>query len=282
MTILGAAVTIPTVKTDYLDRISIAVWAVTIALAASAVLRLPGQGASVVLGERSLVLPVAASSFIPVVLAALAGAGAEAVIRSHPLAGQGKLRLTARLWALPIAVTLIATLIVQLAPSVLYWVAGLVLFALLLGGVLSALYFSLDAAAAGYRRARLVLNLASYGIAVLVFLLVPDSWRPLARSAAWGGVALLLALELLRGTGARVANVTLYAIVVAVVVAETAWVLPRTGANPLTLGLLLLLLFYLLVGLAWQSLLQRLTRRVGVEFALIGLVGLVLILVFAS
>lgn len=268
-------------RTSYLDRISITVWAVTMTLAATALLSLPGQGADLLVGDRSLALPVASTSAIPVILALLAGSGTEAVVRAHPLALAGQLRVSVRFWALPIAVTLIAALTLPLAPSVLYWAVGLLGFALFLSAVLAALYFSLDVEGAGYRRARLTLNLTCYAIALVLFLLVPESLSNVARSLTFGGVTLLLALELLRGTGARVRYVTLYAVIVAVIVAEVAAVIPLTGLSTISSGLLLLLLFYLLVGLSWQSLMDRLTRRVALEFGAVALVGLALILAFA-
>ena len=268
-------------NSNYLDRISIAVWAVTLTLAASTRLRLPGQGAVLVAGDTSLVLPVAASSLIPLLLALLAGTGTHAVVRSHPLAQRGMVRFTMRFWALPVAVTLIAAFSLPRAPSVLYWAAGLLVFAVVLAGVLVALYFSLDPAATGYRRARAVLNLICYAIAFLLFLLIPASWGALGRSATTGAVTLLLALELLRGTRARLGWVSLYALVVGAIVAQVAWVLPMTGLSTLSTSLLLLLLFYLLVGMAWQTLLGRLTRRVVLEFGAVALTGLVLILAFA-
>jgi hypothetical protein len=218
---------------------------------------------------------------IPVILALLAGSGTEAVVRSHPWAQAGWLRLTFRLWALPVAVTLIAALLLPLAPSTLYWVIGLLAFALFLSVVLGAIYFSVDPEGPAYRRSRLVLNLTCYAIALVLFLLVPSTWGDIARALTFGGVTMLLTLELLRGTRGRVAYVTLYAFVVALVVAEVAVVLPLSGLSSLGLGLLLLLLFYLLVGLSWQSLMSRLTKRVALEFGMVGLVGLILILAFA-
>ena len=73
----------------------------------------------------------------------------------------------------------------------------------------------------------------------------------------------------------------LYALIVGVVVAQVTWALLLTGLSSLSTSLLLLLLFYLLVGLAWQTLLDRLSRRVAFEFAAVGLAGLVIILVLA-
>lgn len=269
-------------KSNYLDRISIAVWVVTLTLVASATLSLPGKDAVLMLGDLTFTLPIAASALFPFVLALLAGTGTEAVVRAHPLASRGELRLSIRYWALPVALTLIALVVQPQAPSILYWVIGILAFALGLAGVFVVLYYSLDVQGTGYRRARALLNLVCYVIALLLFLLVPSDWDSLLRSLALGGGALLLALELLRGTQLGGRRVGTYAAIVAVVITEVAVLLPFIGLSSLSSGLLMLLLFYLLVGLSWQSLLRRLSRRVVLEFALVGVAGLVLIFLFAT
>jgi len=267
---------------EYQDRISIAVWAVTLTLAVGGYWRFSAEHIQLVVGENSLALPVSAGNLIPFLLALLAGTGTEAVIRAHPLVIRGKVRWTIRFWALPIALTLITAIMLPLAPSILYWTAGLLVFAGVLSGVLVALVYSLDDQAQGYRRARLVLNLTCYLTALLLFLLTPTSWSISLRSLALGGVTLLLALELLRGASAPSSQVVHYSLAVGAIVAEVAWVLPLTGGTALAGSLLLLLLFYILVGLAWQHLAGRLTRRVALEFGVVGLLGLTLILAFAG
>jgi hypothetical protein len=268
-------------SSDFRDRISIAVWGVALTLVVSAVVTLPGRGASIVLSGGSLMLPVAASSLVPIFLALLTGSGTEALIRAHPLAEQGELRWTARFWALPIAVTLIAAVVLPRLPSVLYWAIGMLLFAAVLSGVMASLFFSLDPEGLGYRRSRAALNLTCYAIALLIFLLIPPAWSAVGRSLTLGGVAALLALELLRGTEGSPRSVALYAFVVGFIVAQVAWALLLTGLEPLSTSLLLLLLFYLLVGLVWQTLLGRLTRRIVWEFVVVGITGLLLVLVLA-
>lgn len=268
-------------NSDYRDRISVAVWAVVITLAASALVSLPGRGANLVLGERTLSLPFAASNALPLLLALLAGSGTEAVVQSHPQARRGRLHLTIRFWALPIAVTLIAPILLPRTPSVSYWAVTLLGMAAALSMVLVALYFSLDREATGYRRARATLNLASYAVALMLFLLIPSAWPETGRAVILGGIAFLLALELLRGTQAHGPAIALYAVIVGAVVAQVAWALLLTGASALSASLLLLLLFYLLVGLTRQALLGRLTRRVALEFAAVGLTGLLIILLLS-
>ncbi|MFZ2360057.1 MAG: hypothetical protein WA040_12015 [Anaerolineae bacterium] len=268
-------------NSDYRDRISIAVWGVAITLATSALVSLPGRGASVALGERSLTLPIAAVNLLPLLLALLAGSGAQAVVQAHPLARQGRLRLLLRFWALPVAVTLIAAILLPRAPSPPYWAALLLAMVVLLSVVLVALYFSLDSQATGYRRAQAVLNLVCYAVALVLFLVIPSTWPAAGRAIVLGGVAMLLALELLRGTQARAPLVALYAFIVGAVVAQVAFGLLLTGLSSISASLLLLLLFYLLVSLTAQTLLGRITRRVALEFVAVGLAGLALILVLS-
>lgn len=266
---------------DFRDRISIAVWGVMISMAATALVSLPGQGDSISLVGRTFHLPLPASTLAPLLVALLAGSGTESLVRAHPLSLQGKLRLTFRFWALPVAVSMIALVLLPRAPSELYWAAGLLSGALLLSTVLAALYFSLDYQSAGYRRARAFLNLVCYAIALMLFLLIPDGWSEVGRALILGGVAALLALELLRGSLAKTSDILLYAFIIGLVVAQVAWALLLTGLSALSAGLLLLLLFYLLIGVAWQTLLDRLTRRVLLEFTAVGLVGVTLVLVLA-
>ncbi len=265
-------------NSDYRDRISIAVWGVAITLAVSALVSLPGRGANLALGERTLTLPIAAASLLPLLLALLAGSGAQAVVQAHPLARQGRLRLPIRFWALPIAVTLIAAILLPRAPSVSYWAVLLLSMTVLLSAVLVALYFSLDPEATGYRRARAALNLVCYAVALVLFLVIPSTWPAAGRAVVLGSVAMLLALELLRGTQARATLVALYAFIVGAVVAQVAFGLLLTSLSSLSASLLLLLLFYLLVSLTAQTLLDRITRRVALEFAAVGLIALLIIL----
>ena len=59
-------------NSDFRDRISVAVWGVVITLAASALISLPGRGASLALGPARVTLPIAAANLLPLLLALLA------------------------------------------------------------------------------------------------------------------------------------------------------------------------------------------------------------------
>jgi hypothetical protein len=51
--------------------------------------------------------------------------------------------------------------------------------------------------------------------------------------------------------------------------------------HSLSAGILLLLIFYLTTGLARQALVESVNRRILIEFAAVGLIGLVLLLRYA-
>jgi hypothetical protein len=66
-----------------------------------------------------------------------------------------------------------------------------------------------------------------------------------------------------------------------VLLGEATWALNYWPLLPgLTGGLLLLLSFYLAVGIAQQALQQRLNQRVLLEFAVFAMVALILIVIF--
>lgn len=263
---------------DFRDRISIAVWGVMIVLAASALISLPGRGATIALGSFTMELPFAASSLLPALLAVVAVAGTQAVVTAHPLVRQGRFRLVLRFAALPVAISLITAILLPRTPSVLYWGALLLVMAGLLAIVLFALYVSLDWGGPGYRRARTALNLAAYAAAVAIFLLIPPAWPAYSRALILGGTALLLALELLRGTRAGAGQLALYSLIVGAVVGQVAWGLLLTGLHAINTSVLLLLIFYLMVGMIRQALLGRITRRVILEYLAVGSLGLLIVL----
>jgi hypothetical protein len=61
------------------------------------------------------------------------------------------------------------------------------------------------------------------------------------------------------------------------VLGQVTWALNYWLLPGLTGGLLLLLIFYLMVGIAQQGLQGRLTRRVLLEFGIFALIALILI-----
>ncbi len=296
---------------DYRDRASVLVWVVLMGLAAQRFLILPVRAFTATLFGSPITLNITANTILGVLLAGLVASGTEAVVRAHPrsqrtregriqshsaahaqprmdgsagvLVGAGTpLRDHWVLWGLPIALIAVAVLLLPFAPSLAYWVLGLILTGLALGLSMAGIYYTIDPFQAGYRRARLGMNTLTYGVALVLFLVV---YRTRVRSVVSGTevllVSALLALELLRGSERPTVLVALYAGITGLVLGQATWALNYWRLDSLTGGLVLLVLFYDVVGLSQHALQGRIRRREVLEYALITIAAMALIWEFA-
>jgi len=277
---------------DYRDRASVLVWVVLVGLVAQRLLILPVRTFSTTVLGSPITLTLSGTTLLGALLTGLIATGTEAVVRAHPRGRYSLVdrRVTRRAplrnhwvyWAIPIALVIVAVLLLPIAPSRLYWFAGLVLTGMLLGLSLAGIYYTVDPFATGYWRARLGLNALTYAITLVLFLVV---YRTRVRSIVSATevtlLSSLLALELLRGSERPVSQVALYAVITGLVLGEATWALNYWRLGSLTGGLLLLLLFYNVVGLAHNALQGHIGRRVLLEFGFITLSTLALIWEFA-
>ncbi len=289
------------ISRDYRDRVSVLVWVVLVGLAAQRLLILPERTFTRAVLGSPITLRLTANTVLGVILAGLVASGAEAVVRAHPRAhrmilpgafgaragsSQGEADgLTAQhwvYWALPVALITVALLLLPLAPSRIYWLFGLVLTGIALAASMAGIYFTLDPFARGYRRARLGMNTLTYGVALLLFLVV---YRTRVRSIISATEVMLisglLALELLRGSERPTLLIALYASITGLVLGEATWALNYWRLDSLTGGLVLLVLFYDIVGLAQNALQSRIRRRILLEYGLITIAALALVWEFA-
>jgi hypothetical protein len=267
---------------DYRDRASVLIWVVLMGLAAQRLLALP----TIVVAGGVLGSPVAitftTNTVLGLILAGLAASGAEAIVRAHPLSHGGESGPHWPAWGVPVALIGVAVFLLPAAPSRLYWLFGLILTGIALGLSLAGIYYTMDPFAAGYRRARLGMNALTYGIALVLYLVV---YRTRARSIVSATeimlVSGLLALELLRGSQRPTMSVALYAVITGLVLGQATWVLNYMRLQSLTGGLVLLLIFYNIVGLSQNAIQGRIGRRVAIEYGLITIAALALIWEFA-
>ena len=293
---------LPTNLTDYRDRASVLIWVVLMGLAAQRFLALPERSFTAILLGSPITFNITDSALLGVLLAGLVASGTEAVLRAHPNSQRGRaLSSSGRsisdgglgwanpvnrehwvFWGLPIALTVVAVLLLPLTPSVVYWVIGLITMGLALGFSLTGIYYTVDPFQPGYRRARLGLNALTYAAALVLFLVV---YRTRVRSIVSATevmlVSGLLALELLRGSERPTVLVALYAGITGLVLGQATWALNYWRLDSLTGGLVLMIGFYNVVGLAQHGLQGRIRRRVVLEYGLITVAALALIWEFA-
>lgn len=299
---------------DYRDRASVLTWVVLMALTAQRFIELPVRTFEGALFGSPITLTLTANTVLIALLAGLVASGTEAVVRAHPRsqrlppraadrrrtapaarplnpaqpAQEGWARAGAQrldhwvFWGLPIALVIVAVLLLPLASSLGYWVLGLIVTGIALGASMAGIYYTVDPFQVGYRRARLGMNALTYAVALLLFLVV---YRTRVRSIVSGTEVMflssLLALELLRGSERPTLLVALYAAVTGLVLGQATWTLNYWRLDGLTGGLVLLVLFYNIVGLAQNALQGRIRRRVLLEYGLITLAALALIWEFA-
>lgn len=267
---------------DYRDRISVVTWLFVFGLGLSLLYTLP----TTVITLRALGSPVSISLTKTLVaaifLALLAAAGTESVISVHPRYINNAAYRFMRSWpswALPMAIAIIGVYVLPLAPT-----RPMQILTILAGGVLMALslfslYVTVERGQAGFRRARFVLDALAYGAALLLFLFVYQTrTRSLLSGTLVAMTATLLAVEMLRTTTDRSLVVLTYGAIIGMILGQVTWALNYwwTLSN-LNGGLLLLLIFYLVVGIAQHGIQDHLNRRILWEFALFAIVALILI-----
>lgn len=212
-------------------------------------------------------------------LIGLVALGMNTLVRE--LSGHARLdlRYLSTFWILPGLVTLAAAASVpRLFGQVGPWLGSLVFLALLLAVVVVAECGTVRLDSGYYRRARLALNVATYAAALALYASIYGlQVRSLLSSTAIVLVTFPLALELLRSTEEQFETAWLYAAIIALVVGEVSWPLNALGLSGLFGGAAMLLVFYSATGIVQQSLAERLNRRVLTEFALVG--GLALLLI---
>ncbi|HEY65284.1 MAG TPA: hypothetical protein G4O02_12010 [Caldilineae bacterium] len=263
---------------DYQDRISVMSWAALFTLAAGSLMRWPEWSFTWWVLGSPITLAVDQVVITSIILAAIACSGTEAVIHSHPLALRVRLRHTWMHWGLPATILVLAEILMPAMPSRTYVVGEILLAGLLLAIAEIAIYHTLAPDDPRYRLARIALNAVAYTVALVLFLLVYRTRvRSLLSATLIASVSALLALELLRGLSERVSDIILYAAITGAILGEATWALNYWRTTSYIAGLLLLLLFYLIVGLGQHALLRRLTKRVLFEYATIAAIGVLFI-----
>ena len=259
------------------DRLSILVSLVLSGFVVSQVIELPTRIISFVALGVPTSIYLSSRWFIGAILVILVGTGTDSVVRSHPLAHNTDRGYTFSFWGLPCAFTLFAFFVLPLAPDRLFWLAGLALTGLCLSLIIIAQYRTIDQQDRYYGIARWGLNLAVY-LAVFIFctLIYGARARSLLSATAILVLGAVLSVELLRSRALRqeTRRTWLYSLIAGLVLGEVVWALNHVSLSELAGGIFLLLVFYVISGLAKQHLRGRLSKHVVVEFVLVSALGL--------
>ncbi len=255
------------------DRLSIVTAVILLAYALARFVELPSREISATLLGSSIGLELNGQFIILLMVAALISTGSDTLIRSHPRFEHRSLGALSH-WILPGSAALVLGLLLNLAPLGPLWWLGLGLSALLLVNVLVAEYTVVDQADPAFQAAAFGLTALTFIIALAIFGWIRFTGTRAALSATSTAlVAGLLALRLFVLNRASFQRSLMFAGVIGLVCGEAMWALNYWRVTPIGAGLLLLVVFYVLHGLAQQHLTGQITRRVIVEFAVVGVVG---------
>jgi len=166
----------------------------------------------------------------------------------------------------------------SLAPTLPIWLGGVIVFGIIIGLTVSAEYASVHPDAPNYGMARLALNVLAYLLAFVLFVMI---YQTRTRSLVTGTltllVATLLAVDLLGVAEVRVGRLLPFAGIVGLIIGESTWALNYWQISAWAAGLLLLLIFYVSVNVAYQHLLERLNLSTLVEFTAVTVAVLLVI-----
>jgi hypothetical protein len=266
------------------DRVSVIVAAILIGTVLLGILEIPPR----VFQFRPLGTPltfnVTATWAVSALLVGLACAGTEAVLRTHPMVRRGIVERTFPNWILPALTTLALTVLLPRSPDVLNWLLGLVIG----GGILAWLILmSYEIIPLGTPRetsiaatAQLGLRLAAYPLALILFSSIYRTrLRSLVTGTAVAAVAALLSLSILYfiGPGRQPLGRTFFnSGIIGLILGETTWALNYWQADAMTVGVLLMILFYVLTGIVREYTRAGIRWRTVAEFLVVAALGVVI------
>jgi len=263
------------------QRLSLFIGLILLCLVLTQFIELPTRTLAVTVFGSPLGVDLDAGWLMAVLLASLVCTGTDALVRTHPRAQEVSLRYTFVYWILPglLGVAAARLLSAPMARSV--WVAGLAATGGLFAIVLTAEYTTVDPVAPIYPQARLFLNVIAYTLAFVVFILLYQTrGRSLVTATAMLVISFALALDLLWHAGTKLGQTFLLAAAVGMVLGEASWAMNYWQLSAWSGGLLLMLVFYVMTGIASQHLQGKLSRQVLFEFLVVAVVGIAVLMVF--
>ena len=217
--------------------------------------------------------------WILAVTTALVALGTDGILRTHPNAVlEEDIAWTAPLLFLPTLLSLGSGLFLEDALNG-YWVLpGALAVSVLMAAVLTAEYVSVDPYSRVYAGARFVLNLGTFLTAFAFYAVVYSFDVSLVPAALTVGlISLLLSVEVLRESEADPVRALVFAGAIGIIVAQARWALYFLPLESYLAGVFLLLVFYLTSGLVQHHLNDDLRPPVVSEFALITILGIVIV-----
>ena len=263
------------------QRLSVFIGLILLSLVLTQFVELPTRTLAITVFGSPLGVNLDAGWLMAVLLASLVCTGTDALVRTHPRAQEVSLRYTFVYWILPGLLGLAAARLLSAPVARPVWAAGLAATGALFAIVLTAEYTTVDPVAPVYPQARLFLNVIAYTLAFVLFILIYQTrGRSLITATAMLVISFALALDLLWYAGNKLGQTFLLAAAVGLVLGEASWAMNYWQVSAWSGGMLLMLIFYVMTGIASQHLQGKLSRQVLFEFVVVAVVGMAVLMVF--
>ena len=261
------------------DRTSITVGVVLVGIVLVLVLEMPSQAFVLEPCGTPLTIQVTGGRVVSLLLVGLTCAGTEAVMRVHPLVRRRSIRYTFPSWALPALATMALTIVLPRSPGLLYWLLGLLIGGATIAWLMLAHYELLwrrgqpdtGSQASVLQAGKSVIG---YLIGLVFFVSIYETrLRSLVTATSVAAVSGIVATSVFSTERCSLAYGMAYAGVIGLLMGEVTWALNYWRANALTVGVLLMMVFYVLVGLVREHLRGTLGPRVLLEFLGVAALG---------
>lgn len=261
------------------EQISTTVSLILIGLVLSAYIDLPARTLSI----PGLLNPVLLSGHTPllIILVALACAGQEIIIWSDFNTQEVRLNGSFVHWILPSTLTLAAGLIFPRISGLRAQTAGLIVTGLLLAATMEGEYRLVRPGDTGWAWLPLLMDTLTYIIALVLFAFILDALKPsVGRVLVVVGVTIVLSLRLFSLN--QNASHAWWLAGLGIPIALASSILPALPLNMPSAAILLVVVFYVVVGLVRAHLCAALTRRVLTEYSLVLLAAIFLFLALST
>jgi hypothetical protein len=219
-------------------------------------------------------------------LTAVMAMGGAIIFHQHPaMRGEPVLALVA-LWPLPTLAVGLAALLLQRTTSGALWAGGIAVTGLLLYALFRLEYSLMDRPAGESPWAEWAIQVLAYLLALTYFVLIYRArLRTLLSAPAMIVMGGLLAMRLLHGVASGPSRTGWHrestcALAIGLILGEATWALNYWPGRSIVGGILLLLIFYMFIGLTRQGLEGQLSRSALLEYGVVTLLGLGLLIRF--
>ena len=264
------------------DRASVTVGMILVGIVLLLVLEIPSRTFEFAPLGTPLTFRITGTWIASLLLIGMSCAGTEAIMRTHPSVRRRIARYTFPTWILPALTTLALTLFLPQSPNLFYWLLGLILGGAVLAWLILIQYRLLGNEVESASLAKMVRGLVAYLLALVFFASIYRTrLRSLVTATSIAVVASLISLSILDSRERALGQTAPYAAMIGLIMGEMTWALNYWRANVLSVGVLLMLLFYALVGIAREQMRGTLDRRVAVEFLIVVSAGIGIVILFS-